>query len=276
MLPLLLAISMPHTVSPSPTPPTASRLRLPKKKRHRHQGHLSITGTPRHLSDIQTWRGSPGTYPTSQENSRRSPRGPARLLAALGGGGWPGGLKYRGDCGVSQRGGFGKLVLYCFRGGGAGWVEPRVQSCPRAEEWCGGRPTSGVGRSATSGRNRIAKACRVYISAEDVAVAEKRTGVLNKVEWPKCNFSRKPYREGVSHLDFRRRCRRSQTKVVCRGGERWWCDGRVEDVDATTQNRAKCKKEQPETEHRDAYTRVHRANVPLEQTRAKSVVFWWT
>jgi hypothetical protein len=74
----------------------------------------------------------------------------------------------------------GKLVLYFFRGGREGWVEPRAQSCPKAEEWCG--------RSATSRRNRIAKACRVWISAEDVAVAEKRwgrTGVLNKAVWQK-------------------------------------------------------------------------------------------
>jgi hypothetical protein len=40
-------------------------------------------------------------------------------------------------------------------------------------------------------------------------------------------------------------------KVVCRGGERWWGDGCVEVVDATTQNWAKSKKEQPKTEHRD-------------------------
>jgi hypothetical protein len=32
----------------------------------------------------------------------------------------------------SPKGGFGKLVLYCFRGGGAGWVEPRAQRCPKA------------------------------------------------------------------------------------------------------------------------------------------------
>jgi hypothetical protein len=38
-------------------------------------------------------------------------------------------------------------------------------------------------------------------------------------------------------------------KVVCRSGERRGCDGRVEVVDATTQNLAKSKKEQPETEH---------------------------
>jgi hypothetical protein len=43
-----------------------------------------------------------------------------------------------------------------------------------------------------------------------------------------------------------------RTKVVCLSGERWWGDGRVEDVDATTQNRAESKKEQPKTEHRDA------------------------
>jgi hypothetical protein len=152
-------------------------------------------------------------------------------IAVGGGGGWPGGRKCRGDCGVSQRGGFGKLVLYCFRGF---WWE-------------------GMGR------------------AQSPTVPEGR-----RVVWPKCNFSQKPYREGLSRLDFRRRCRRSRTNVVCRGGERWWCDGRVEDVDATTQNRAKSKKEQTETEHRDAYTRVHKANVPLEQTQAKSVVFWWT
>jgi hypothetical protein len=36
------------------------------------------------------------------------------------------------DCGVSQRGGFGKLVLYCLRGCGSGWVEPRAQGCPKA------------------------------------------------------------------------------------------------------------------------------------------------
>jgi hypothetical protein len=35
--------------------------------------------------------------------------------------------------------------------GGKGWVEPRAQPCPKADEWCG--------RSATSPRNRIAKAC---------------------------------------------------------------------------------------------------------------------
>jgi hypothetical protein len=62
----------------------------------------------------------------------------------------------------------GKLVLYCFRGGGTAWVEPRAQSCPKADEWCG--------RSATSRRNRIAKACRDWISAEDVAVAEQKVG----------------------------------------------------------------------------------------------------
>jgi hypothetical protein len=39
---------------------------------------------------------------------------------------------------------------------------------PKADEWCG--------RSATSRRNRPAKACRVWISAEDVAVAEQRVG----------------------------------------------------------------------------------------------------
>jgi hypothetical protein len=72
------------------------------------------------------------------------------------------------------------------------------------------------------------------------------------VVWPKCNFSKEPYREGLSRLDFCRRCRRSRTKVVCRSGERRWGDGRVDDVDATTQNRAKSKKEQPKTEHRDA------------------------
>jgi hypothetical protein len=81
------------------------------------------------------------------------------------------------------------------------------------------------------------------------------------VVWPKCNFSKEPYREGLSRLDFCRRCRRSRTKVVCLSGERRWCaarakmgwgDGRVEVVDATTQNRAKSKKEQPETEHQDA------------------------
>jgi hypothetical protein len=62
----------------------------------------------------------------------------------------------------------GKLVLYCFRGGGEGWIESRAQLCPKADEW--------GGRGATSRRNRIAKACRVWISAEAVAVAEQRVG----------------------------------------------------------------------------------------------------
>jgi hypothetical protein len=62
----------------------------------------------------------------------------------------------------------GKLVLSCFRGGGEGWIESRAQSCPKADKWCG--------HSATSRRNRIAKACRVWISAEDVDVAEQRVG----------------------------------------------------------------------------------------------------
>jgi hypothetical protein len=49
-----------------------------------------------------------------------------------------------------------------------GWVEPIAQSCPKADEWCG--------RGATSRRNHIAKACRVWISAEDDDVAEQRVG----------------------------------------------------------------------------------------------------
>jgi hypothetical protein len=70
-----------------------------------------------------------------------------------------------------------------------------------------------------------------------------------KVGWPGCNCSKEPYREGLSRLDFRRRCRRSRTKVVFREGERRWGNSRVEDVDTATQNRAKSRKEQPETEH---------------------------
>jgi hypothetical protein len=118
-----------------------------------------------------------------------------------------------------------------------------------------------------------------------------------RVVWPKCNVPKKPYREGMSRVDFLRRCRRSRndsggglvastkggvslgrTMVECRGGKSAGRrrDGRDEDVDAATQNRAKSKTEQPETELRDAHTRVHRANVPLEQTRAKSVGFRWT
>jgi hypothetical protein len=29
----------------------------------------------------------------------------------------------------------GKLVLYCFRGGRKGWVEPRAQPCPKVKRW---------------------------------------------------------------------------------------------------------------------------------------------
>jgi hypothetical protein len=81
------------------------------------------------------------------------------------------------------------------------------------------------------------------------------------VVWPKCNVSMKSYREGLSRLEFAEDVAvaekkvgedRGLNKVVCRSGERRWCDGRVEVVDATTQNRAKSKREQPETEHRDA------------------------
>jgi hypothetical protein len=97
-------------------------------------------------------------------------------------------------------------------------------------QWCGRRPKSGE--------------------------AEGRRMVR-----PKSNVPMKPYREGLSRLGFRRRCRRSRTeggggpvasKVVCLSGERRWGDGRDEDVGATTQNRAKSEKEQPETEHRHA------------------------
>jgi hypothetical protein len=48
-----------------------------------------------------------------------------------------------------------------------------------------------------------------------------------EVRWPRCNCSKEPYREGLSRLDFCRRCCRrccrSRTKVVCREGERRWC-----------------------------------------------------
>jgi hypothetical protein len=79
-----------------------------------------------------------------------------------------------------------------------------------------------------------------------------------RVVWPKCNVSMKSYREGLSRLGFAEDIAvaekkvgedRGLNKVVCRGGERWWGDGRVDDVDATTQNRAKSKKEQPKPEH---------------------------
>jgi hypothetical protein len=69
------------------------------------------------------------------------------------------------------------------------------------------------------------------MSAEDVAVAEKRwgrTGVLNKALRLKAKGVAEvelleeivSYREGLSRLDFRRRCSRSRTKVVCREGDR--------------------------------------------------------
>jgi hypothetical protein len=81
---------------------------------------------------------------------------------------------------------------------------------------------------------------------EGSGVAEDR-----RVVRPKSNVPKKPYREGLSRLGFRRRCHRSRS-VMALSGERRWGDSRDEDVDAATQNRAKTKKEQPETEQRDA------------------------
>jgi hypothetical protein len=103
---------------------------------------------------------------------------------------------------------------------GSGVPEGRGVVCPKAEEWCS--------RGATSRRNRIAKACHAWISVEDVVAAAERRWCAEKA------------------YAFRAK------EVVCLTGERWWGDGRDEDVDATTQNRAKSKKEQPETEYRDA------------------------
>jgi hypothetical protein len=123
-----------------------------------------------------------------------------------------------GDCGVSQRGGFGKLGLYCFRGcwwGGMG----RAQS-PMVPE----------------GQKVVWLTCNV----------PKKT-VSRRLVAPRFppKISPQPNEGGVP-----RRCVPfGRKKVVCRSGERRWCDGRVEVVDATTQNQAKSKKEQPETEH---------------------------
>jgi hypothetical protein len=52
--------------------------------------------------------------------------------------------------------------------------------------------------------------------AQSPIVPEVRRVVWPKAdEWcgPKCNFSKEPYREGLSRLDFRRRCRRSREEV---------------------------------------------------------------
>jgi hypothetical protein len=84
----------------------------------------------------------------------------------------------------------GKLVLYCFRGGRTTWVKPRARGrtgvLNKASWLCNFSKdlmsTKGVvvakkrwgGRGATARRNRIVKACRVQISAEDVAVAKLR------------------------------------------------------------------------------------------------------
>jgi hypothetical protein len=53
------------------------------------------------------------------------------------------------------------------------------------------------GRGATARRNRIAKACRVWISAEDVAVAEQRVGEDQSPQ------------QGVVAVQLLERCRRS-------------------------------------------------------------------
>jgi hypothetical protein len=57
------------------------------------------------------------------------------------------------------------------------------------------------GRGATARRNRIAKACRVWISAEDVAVAEQRVGE-----------DRSP-QQGVVAVQLLERCRRSRKQA---------------------------------------------------------------
>jgi hypothetical protein len=159
--------------------------------------------------------------------------------------GWPGGRRCCADSGIPQRGGFRKLVVYCLRGcwwGGMG----RAQS-PRVPEGSG--------------------------------VAEGR-----RVVRPKSNVPKKPYGEGLSRLGFRRRCRCSLS-VGALSGEKQWCASRAKDGGVTVATKMwtqqhkierKAKQEQPKTEHRDAYTRVHKVNVLLEQTRAKSMVFWWT
>jgi hypothetical protein len=59
------------------------------------------------------------------------------------------------------------------------------------------------GRGATARRNRIAKACRVWISAEDVAVAEQRVG---EDHW-------QSPQQGVVAVQLLERCRRSQKQA---------------------------------------------------------------
>jgi hypothetical protein len=101
----------------------------------------------------------------------------------------------------------GKLVLYCFRGGGKGWVEPRAQPCPKVKRW-------------------LWKACPILLPRWWDGMGRAQSPIMpegRQVVWPKCNFSKESYREGLSRLDIRRRCCRSQTKVVCREGERRWC-----------------------------------------------------
>jgi hypothetical protein len=96
---------------------------------------------------------------------------------------------------------------------------------------------------------------------EGSCVAEGR-----RVVRPKSNVPKKPYREGLSRLGFRRRYRRSRSVGALSGegsgvltcSKRWcasrakesgvprrqkWGDGPVKDVDAATQNRGKNKKE---------------------------------
>jgi hypothetical protein len=170
-----------------------------------------------------------------------------------------------GDCGVSQKGGFGKLVLYCFRGcwwGGIGRAQspmcPKAVVCPKAEE-VALESLFYTASEVVGGEGWVEPRAQWCPKAVVCPKAEE-------VVWPTCNVPKKTVSRRLVAPRFPpkispqpneggvpRRCVLSgRKKVVYRSGERRWCDGRVKVVDATTQNRAKSKKEQPETEHQNA------------------------
>jgi hypothetical protein len=81
------------------------------------------------------------------------------------------------------------------------------------------------GRLDLCSRRRCVKSL-AYTASEVVGgVGRAQSPIMpegRRVVWPKCNFSKESYREGLSRLDIRRRCCCSRTKVVCREGERRW------------------------------------------------------
>jgi hypothetical protein len=92
----------------------------------------------------------------------------------------------------------GKLVLYCVRGGGKGWVEPRAQPCPKVKRW-------------------LWKACPILLPRWWDGMGRAQSRIMpegRRVVWPKCNFSKESSREGLSRLDIR------QDVAVA---ERRWC-----------------------------------------------------